>query len=159
MYDPFRKEQPKQKKPSRLPALLALACVGSFSVGAMVGDAVDISRHLLEPLRYMRTPASLATPQDYWNYDRKIVVNEEGRLELHFGNEETGEYFKVTKDGHVGGFFEEVTNYAKEMRTSLESKFEEFREYITNGLSTLSRNQEVLEKRQQELEEKRRGRR
>jgi hypothetical protein len=91
----------KENKPRNTLGKILLTTI-AFSAGIFCGEYIEPHKTLSEKKLYANRSIEDDTPKDLFNYTTKISVNEKGRLELYFGNEKTGDFYRVNEQGLLG---------------------------------------------------------
>jgi hypothetical protein len=100
----------KQKKhESNLSKTILLGSIGLFA-GLAIGEYSQPMQTIKEKKIYHNRSVEDNTPQDFFNYTTKTEINDKGRVELYFGNSETGEFLRVNEDGTVGSLGDLIDN-------------------------------------------------
>lgn len=119
-----------EQKKNKSGLVKTLIFASAFIGGVILGEQTKPIQTAKDFVSYYNVGAEDGTPKDYRNYQSQIIINENGRAELYFGNKKTQQYRKVNEDGTVGTIGQKIDEY-------IEKKKDQFNEWY-EGLKKIN---------------------
>lgn len=75
---------------------------------AYLGDVYNFNDRFVNPVVYRDVESAEFYAEEPFKLEKKVIMNDEGKLETYFGSRETEEFYRVRHNNHTAGRLDDV---------------------------------------------------